>query len=161
MNNRLFIFAIVLITIMTGCDESRIYETNTKLLNKLWIQDSVLHFDFQIDKSKQLYNLYANIQYANDFNYRNLYVTYILYDSMSQVMDKSLVNINLFSDKLGRPFGSSAIGDIYELQTPIISNYQFPNKGKYSLSFQQYMRVDSLYNLTSVGLRVEKSTSDQ
>jgi gliding motility-associated lipoprotein GldH len=76
-------------------------------------------------------------------------------------MEKSLINVKLFSDKIGRPLGSSAIGDIYELRTPLLSKYQFPNKGKYRVSFQQYMRVDSLYNLREMGLRIEKSTNDE
>ena len=160
MSSRLFIYAIVLITILIGCNESRIYETNVNLSNNLWIHDSLLHFDFEIDKIKQQYNLLINIQYTNDFDYRNLYTTYVLYNSLGQEMDRSLVNSKLFSDKLGKPLGSSAIGDIYELQTPIISKYQFPEKGKYRISLQQYMRVDSLYNLTSIGLHLEKSSAD-
>ncbi len=146
---------------MIGCDSARVYETNIEISDQLWIHDSLLHFDFEISDIKQQYNLLANIQYTNDFVYRNLYITYVMYDSTGQQIDKSLINTQLFSNKLGQPLGSSAIGDLYEIQTPLLSKYQFPNKGKYRMSFQQYMRVDSLYNLTGVGLRVEKSTAEQ
>ena len=161
MSSRIFILGFLLAATLFGCDDTRIYETNVELPNQLWIHDSLLYFDFEIDKSKQQYNLLANIQYANDFSYRNLYLTCVLYDSTGQVLDKSLINALLFSDKLGKPLGSSAIGDIYELQFPILSKYQFPNRGRYRLSLQQYMRIDSLYNLRSIGLRVEHAVTDQ
>lgn len=161
MSSRIFILATLLTATLIGCDNMRIYETNVELPNQLWIYDSLLYFDFEIDKSKQQYNLLTNIQYTNDFGYRNLYMTCVLYDSTGQELDKSLINILLFSDKLGEPLGSSAIGDIYELQTPILSKYQFPNRGKYRISLQQYMRVDSLYDLRSVGLHIEHAVTDQ
>ena len=161
VNNCIFILAILLITTSIGCDERRVYETSTVLSDRLWIHDSLRYFNFEISNAKKQYNLLVNIQYTNDFDYRNLYLTYVMYDSTGQKLSKSLVNFTLFSEKLGKPLGSSPIGDLYELQAPILSKYQFPNKGKYRLSLQQYMRVDSLYNLTRIGLRVEESVTDQ
>lgn len=161
MSRSAIILVLVCITTLVGCDASRVYETNIELLDQLWIRDSLLYFDFEIAHIKEPYNLLANIQYSSDFDYRNLYLTYALYDSTGQELDKSLINAMLFSDKVGKPLGSSAIGDIYELQTPILSAYKFEYRGKYRMTFQQYMRVDSLYKLTGVGLRVEKSTTEK
>ena len=161
MSSRFTILVIVLIAALLGCDDSRIYETNAEISDQLWEQDSLLFFDFEIKKTKQQYNLLANIQYSNEFEYRNLYMTYTLYDSTGKVLDESLINTQLFSKKLGKPLGNSPIGDLYEIQRPLLSQYQFPGKGKYRMSFQQYMRIDSLYHITSVGLRIEKSSNDE
>lgn len=161
MSKRLIILLLACIVSFIACDPSRVYETNIELPDQLWVQDSLLHFDFEIKQIKERYNLLTNIQYSNDFDFRNLYLKYTLYDSTGQEIDKSLINTVLFSKKIGKPLGSSAIGDLYELQTQILSAYQFEHRGKYRMAFQQYMRVDSLYKLTSVGLRVEKSTTEK
>ncbi len=161
MSSRLLILGLFLTAALTSCDNTRIYETSVELPNQVWVYDSLLLFDFEIDNKKQPYNLLANIQYANDYTYRNLYMTWVLYDSMEAELDKSLINTSLFSDKLGKPLGSSAIGDIYELQAPILEQYQFPHRGKYRISLQQYMRVDSLHNISRMGLRVERSITNQ
>ena len=161
MSKKLQILVVALASTLFGCDNSRIYETNAEISDQLWEQDSLLIFDFEIKKTKQQYNLLANIQYSNEFEYQNLYMTYTLYDSTDKVLDESLIDTQLFSKKLGKPLGNSPIGDLYEIQRPLISKYQFPGKGKYRMSFQQYMRIDSLYHITSVGLRVEKSSYDE
>jgi gliding motility-associated lipoprotein GldH len=146
---------------MVSCDESRVYETNVTLGDQLWIHDSLLTFDLEVNDVKQQYNLLANVQYTSEFRYRNLYMTYVLSDSTGKELEKSLINTLLFTNKLGKPLGRSAIGDLYELQTPLLSNYQFTNRGKYRVSLQQYMRIDSLYNLSGVGVRLEKSIKQE
>jgi gliding motility-associated lipoprotein GldH len=161
VSRSILILAITAITLFMGCDATRVFETNIELEDQLWLRDSLLHFDFEITQSKEQYNLLANIQYASDFEFRNLYLTYTLYDSVGQQVDKSLINTVLFSDKVGKPLGSSAIGDIFEIQKPLLSTYQFDHRGKYRMEFQHYMRIDSLYKLTGVGLRVEKSITEK
>lgn len=160
MSNRL-ILAAILSSIILGCDENRIYETNIPLENRIWHQDSVLHFDFEISQSKQLYNLLTNVQYTNEYAYRNLYIRYTLHDSTGAELNSELLENKLFTDKLGKPMGSSAIGDIYELQSPLLQEYQFPNRGKYSISLAQYMRVDSLEELSAIGIRVEQYKAEE
>jgi gliding motility-associated lipoprotein GldH len=68
------------------------------------------------------------------------------------------VNIDLFEPKTGKPLGSG-LGDIFDHRQLLLDDYKFPNSGKYTISFQQYMRVDSLTNIRSMGVRIEKSVS--
>jgi gliding motility-associated lipoprotein GldH len=62
----------------------------------------------------------------------------------------------LFDQHTGKPQGSSGLGDIYDQRFPVISNYKFPSPGKYKVSFEQFMRKDTLEGVLAIGLRVER-----
>ena len=51
--------------------------------------------------------------------------------------------------------GTSGVGDIYDHQFPILKNYSFKKLGTYRMSFQQFMRQDTIPGVLAVGLRVE------
>ena len=45
------------------------------------------------------------VKYNNNYPYRNLYVRYILTDTLGEVMESELINIALFESTSGRPLG--------------------------------------------------------
>jgi len=145
----LFIFLI-------GCDTSRVYELNIDLEDNFWKQDHMPTFQIEIPDADQSYNVYYNIRNTISYPYYNLYLKHILEDSISNVISTNLDELILFDEKTGRPLGSG-LGDIFEHQIPVLVNYQFSNKGKYTLKVQQFMRLDSLPHIMSVGIRVEKA----
>lgn len=149
---RVLVLAILLVIV--GCDSSRIYEENADLPKAIWREDSIKAFQFQIEDAMQPYNLYVNITNKVDYPYYNLYYRYWLADSLNRSLKTGLMNADLFDAKSGEPKGSG-VGDIFDHQSPILENYTFPSEGTYSISFQQYMRTDSLPGIRSVGTRVE------
>ena len=70
-----------------------------------------------------------------------------------------MTEFNLFEQKTGRPLGSG-IGDIYDHQLWLLSSYGFDEPGEYTIRLQQYMRLDSLEHILSIGLRVQSSVED-
>jgi gliding motility-associated lipoprotein GldH len=66
------------------------------------------------------------------------------------------VNCKL-ADNSGKWLGKG-IGDLWDLQIPYIGGFKFAQKGKYTVSLEQAMRVENgLEGITDVGLRVEKA----
>ena len=63
----------------------------------------------------------------------------------------------LFDDKTGEPLGESGLGDIYQHRIPVKMNHRFDYAGKYKVSFEQFMRTDTLSGILGVGLRVERA----
>ncbi|CAN5354574.1 gliding motility lipoprotein GldH [soil metagenome] len=151
---KLILFAIVFL--FWACDDIRLYERNVDIEGKTWHQDSIPVFSFNIDNTAQTYNFYYNFRNTRAYPYRNLYVRYALEDSTGAVISSDLHNMNLFDPVTGKPYGDG-LGDIFEHQVLALREVKFDAPGEYHFKIQQYMRMNSLPEIISVGLRVEKA----
>lgn len=119
-----------------------------------WHLDSVQTFDFTIQDTTKSYNLLCTFRNASSYPFYNMYFQYTLNDSAGNVMLQELKNVELFDAKTGEPHGSG-LGDLFDHSFTLVENYSFENAGQYTLSFEQYMRRDTLPFILSVGARVE------
>lgn len=142
--------------LLFSCDDSRIYEKNYDFENRNWLVNDTATFEFEIKDTLTNYNLYCNIRNSVSFPYSRLFINYHLQDSTGATLQKKLAETFLFDRETGKPLGSSGLGDIYDQRLLVISKYQFPYAGKYKMTFEQYMRTDTLPGIIAVGLRVEK-----
>jgi gliding motility-associated lipoprotein GldH len=154
---RSFAFAFLVALLVIGCDNRRIFQKNEDLEGHLWLIGNRPSFEFIIPDSSQQYNLYCNLRNEVSYPKANLYFTYYITDSTGRELKKKLVSRFLFDEKTGKPFGSSALGDIYDHQILIEKNYIFKHTGKFRVIFEQFMRNDTLPGILAVGLRVEKT----
>ena len=153
------VLAAIIFTFLISCDDSRVYEENLDVENKIWIADSVKTFQFNIKDPNKKYNLYFNLRNTVSYPYENIYVTYMLRDTLDNQLSEELINFNLFDPKTGEPFGAG-LGDVFDHQLPILDNYKFDHTGPYVFQLQQYMRMDSLPEIISAGLRVEQAMDE-
>jgi gliding motility-associated lipoprotein GldH len=154
-----FSATLLILTLLTACDQPRVYEQNIDIANKIWIADSLLSFQFDPKDISKNYNLYFNIRNTAAYPFENIYVTYYLKDTLGNELKKKLINYNLFDPKTGKPFGSG-LGDVFDHQFLILENYKFERPGPYVFQLQQYMRRDSLPEIMSAGLRVEVAVTE-
>ncbi len=149
--------AITLIAfVFWACDEARVFEQNIDIHDKTWNADSIPGFSFTVDDPNSFYNIYYNFRNTRAYPYRNLYVQYTLEDSVGKKISSDLHNIELFDPITGKPLGSG-LGDIYDHQVLALENLKFNAPGKYNFKIQQFMRMENLPEMVSVGLRVEKA----
>lgn len=153
---RIFALALLCASLLLACHNERVFEQNEDLADQIWPVTTKPAFDFIIQDTAIAYNLYCNIRNEVSYPKANLYFTYYLKDSSGLTLQKKLISHFLFDKKTGKPFGKSGLGDIYDHQISILKNYKFKNASKYSVSFEQFMRADSLQGILAVGLRVEK-----
>jgi gliding motility-associated lipoprotein GldH len=154
---RILFFSIIIILACTGCDHSRLYEKNADFKQRYWVVSEKPAFDFDIQDTEIMYNLYITLRNESDYPHSNIYFTYYLNDSTGRELEKKLASEFLFDKKTGQPFGSSGLGYIYEHKFPLFESYKFPQPGQYSIRYEQFMRTDTLHGIVSVGLRVEKA----
>lgn len=154
---RSFFGFTVIIVFLFSCDENRVYEKNVDFNSRHWLANEKPEFEFEVTDTQQSYNLYCNVRNSLDYPYARIFITYYLQDSSGTAMEKQLVRQLLFDDKTGEPQGESGLGDIYDHRIPLKRNYQFPYAGRYKISFEQFMRTDTLSGVLAVGLRVEKN----
>jgi gliding motility-associated lipoprotein GldH len=144
---------LLLLISFVACDSNRVYEEYHDFNNKTWNLDSIPSFEFSIDNTDPK-DLFVNLRNTISYDYQNLYLSYQLIDENGQELEGDLINISVFDEKTGKPFGSG--NSIYEQQHKILENYRFPKNGNYVLKIAQYMREVDLKEVVSVGARVEK-----
>lgn len=154
---RVLIALFITTFFLAACDDTRVYEEITDLDKRQWLITEKPQFEFVIDDVNAKYNLYGDIRNSISYPYSRFFFTYYLQDSTGLEVQKNLMSEFLFDAKTGKPFGKSGIGDLYDHRFLLQKNYQFKNKGKYRVVFEQFMRMDTLPGILAVGLRVEKS----
>jgi gliding motility-associated lipoprotein GldH len=150
------LFLLISFFWLSACDENRVYEENQDFGQKVWLVDSVPAFEFEITDPQQPYNIYWNIRNTLNYPFHNLYLTYYLEDTLGRRIATDLHNMLLFDPKTGEPYGSG-LGDIFSHQIMALPTYKFDSAGIYRIRLQQYMRTDTLKDILSVGVRVEKA----
>ena len=153
---RISLFFVLIALNLLSCDSNRLYEENIDI-ESYWMADSLAAFNFDIEDKALDYNLFFSVRNGVEFPHSNLYFKYFLKDSLGNTLESELINFQLFNAKSGYPLGNG-IGDIFEHQYEVLTKYQFNHSGQYELSFQQYMRYDSLPEIYSVGFRIKKTT---
>ena len=156
---RSFLCFTLIIALFFSCDEQRVYEKNEDLESRYWLVNEKPAFDFEISDSLQSYNLYCNVRNSLEYPFARIFITYYLQDSTGAQIEKQMVSQLLFDEKTGEPFGESGLGDLYDHRIALVKNYKFPRTGKYTISYEQFMRKDTLAGILAVGLRVEKASS--
>jgi gliding motility-associated lipoprotein GldH len=147
-----FIFLATLIS----CNGDRIFEENAKMKNRIWDVNQPAQFRFSIEDIHYPYDFYFNLRNSILYPYQNIYLNYSLSDTLGNVFKTDLVNIKLFDPKTGEPLGDG-LGDIFDHQYKVIDHYRFNNPGVYQMRINHYMRPDSLPEIMSVGLRIDRS----
>ncbi len=142
--------------ILTGCGNDRIFEGKKDFENRYWPKQEQVHFGFEVSDKDLEYNLYYTLRYTNTYPYQNIYLQYYLEDSAGRVLSKELNNILLFNSITGIPTGDG-LGDIITLQKQFLDHYKFPEEGLYNLNIEQFMRLDTLPEILTVGLQLEKA----
>lgn len=142
------------VTVIAGCDRSRIYEQNTDIPETSWNTNDFKRFSFAISDTTLPYNFYINVRNTTKYPYANLYlfVRTILPDlkAASDTLDI------LMAGPDGKWTGSG-IGKYRDNQVLILKNFRFPQAGEYRFEIEQAMRDTGLQGISAVGIRVEKS----
>lgn len=146
-------FALALFIGLYSCDSDKVYEEYIEVENALWQKENIASFKFLAEDTIVPHNLYINIRNTGDYSYSNLYLFVTLQGPDGNLL-KDTVNCKL-ADKSGKWLGNG-IGDLWDLQMPYIGGFKFAQKGEYTFSLEQAMRVENgLDGITDVGLRVE------
>lgn len=144
--------------VLWACSDSRVYEQVIDFENREWIISDKPSFEFEIDDINSKYHIFSDLRNTVSYPYARFYFTYYLQDSSGVEIQKKLMGEYLFDAKTGKPSGKSGIGDLYDHRFLLLQNYQFPQKGKYKIVLEQFMRMDTLPGIVAIGVRVEKVT---
>jgi gliding motility-associated lipoprotein GldH len=146
------LFIVSSLLILLSCDPGMVYEKNIKIPDGIWEKDHKVSFEVFINDTISAHNLYVNVRNTSLYPFSNLYL-FIKTTAPSGHTIQETFEITLCDEK-GKWLGSG-LGDIWDLQQVYKKNVRFAQRGKYTIEYQQGMRMDRLPFVLDVGLRIE------
>jgi len=151
-----YFWIIAVFFLLLACDSQRVHEYYHDLPQSNWYADSVVSFGFEVSETALPHHIFYNIRYTPAYPYYNLYVEFQLSDSTGKVLkDWTKKDINLMHPETGVPLGTG-VGNFFDQRASAFTNFKFPYRGKYFFKIRQFMRQDTLKNISAIGIRVEK-----
>jgi len=150
-------FILFFAFLISACQDAKVvFEDNKSIKDASWQREEPISFEFEILDTSKKYDMYYNIRNELSYPHYNLYLTYYLHYPDGKKIDSLLMDILLFDKNTGNPFGQGT-GGIRTHRLLAFPNFKFSQKGKYKYSFKQYMRLNPLRGILSMGLRIEES----
>jgi len=135
---------------LISCNGDRIFEEYQGMENLHWEITDTVSFELEPFNTENTLST-IGIKYNDTFEFHNLYVKFLLKDSVGNVVQDSLINIELFDSKTGKPLGEG-FGNVYTKydSLPLLDFKNQPIKAL----FIQYMRKEELQGIEAVGLKI-------
>jgi gliding motility-associated lipoprotein GldH len=94
------------------------------------------------------------VRNAGGYQFSNLFIFFTT-TIPSGKMERDTIEITL-ADETGKWLGDG-LGDIWDNRQLFKSNFRFPEKGTYTFTLEQAMRVNPLPQIMDVGIRIERA----
>jgi gliding motility-associated lipoprotein GldH len=147
-----FIGTIALLTILlSSCDNSVIYREKKEIKSPYWTYADSVRFDFDIKDTSKLYSLELDVIHSDTFPSENCYVR-ILSKYPNDTLKSDVLSLE-FADQNGLWMGK-AHGDDYLVPIALQPVAKFKIPGKYSMTFLQNNRIDSLPGIRSMEMYI-------
>lgn len=130
-----------------ACSSNREFEVYQGMDALSWnLQDTIaFNMEYPLPEGPSI----LAVKYNNNYPYRNLYLRYILTDSLGEVMESELINIALFESTSGRPLGKGYGSTFTKYDTLAFQNQEPYQK----IEFLQYMRLEDVEGIEAIGLK--------
>lgn len=145
---------LFILIVFASCDSSRVYDSYKPITNEHWQIDSIKNFEFYLEDSLAIYNMYINIRNTGKYEFSNL-IVFVETDLPGKMQLRDTVNCILANEK-GEWLGSG-FGSIWSSKIPYKLKFRFPRKGDYTVQIQHGMRKEQLQGISDIGVRIEKA----
>ncbi len=160
MKKSAFYLWMITLAVTAACSRGEFYRENIVFREGYWLENEKIQFDITVTGPGDTYQMSYSIRNGLDYPYRNLYIQYTIQDSAGNSIREDLQRMALFHPKTGKPYGKGSIGNMYEHEILALENFRFPYSGIFSIQLQQFMRVDTLQDIVSVGIILEKESTE-
>jgi gliding motility-associated lipoprotein GldH len=127
-----------------GCGSGAKYSKNQTISDGVWKHDSPLTYDFEVESTETLNDLFLSLKYGTNFGYQNIYVK-IVTDYPTKESIEDIVALNLTNGSgtfLGNCNSSTCTTDIL-----LQENFRFKEKGKHTIRIFQHSRNAELQSV--------------
>ncbi len=135
-----------------ACDSNTIYQDFTPIGGQWYLQDTV-KYTVSIEEVTNSLTSEVHVKYNASYQFYNLYLKLLVEDASNNLIVDELKEVILFEPKTGKPLGSG-IGPTFTISSEILSDLKVEKPGEYKYKLVQYMRIDTLPEIESIGLKV-------
>lgn len=156
LRNSIFniLYLIFIFLFLSSCDSKVVFEENKKFPENRWEQKNNIVFTTEIKDTLTPYNIYLNVRNAGGYQFSNLFVFFTTQTPTGK-RERDTVELTL-ADPSGKWLGEG-LGDIWDNRHLFKNNFLFPEKGVYTFTLEQAMRIDPLPQLMDIGIRIERN----
>ena len=147
-------YSLIFLILFSSCDRNVVFEENIKLPENRWEQKNNIILKTEISDTVTPHNIFINVRNAGGYQFSNLFVFFTT-QTPSGRTERDTVELTL-ADPSGKWRGNG-LGDIWDNRLPFKHNFLFPEKGTYTFTLEQAMRIDPLPQLMDIGIRIERN----
>eukprot|EP01132_Coremiostelium_polycephalum_P000226 gene226-301_t len=135
------------------CASHTVYQHIHTLPKQGWSRANHSQFQFTIADNTHPHQINLILSHTPEYPFQNLYITYYLKDSKGKIHHTALKNHLLFDPKTGKPLGKG-LGQRKVHAFALCEDYHFDAPGNYTIEVVQFMRMEDLIGISSVGIQV-------
>lgn len=141
------LYSLIILAALGSCSGDRVYERYHGMEDLAWsVQDTV---SFTMPAPLPEGPSILAIKYNDNYPFRNLYLRYMVLDSLEEIIASNLINIELFESTSGKPLGKGYGSIFTKYDTlPLEGFNQYTQ-----IQFLQYMRTEELNGIEAIGLK--------
>jgi len=151
---RLVFLSVVLLPVLSACGPDYVYEKNYAIEEAAWAYTDTLQFQFEVEDTNTIYNLWLEVDHSTTFGNQNLY-TQIHTQFPSGQRITELLSLEL-ANQAGNWFGDCS-GESCALRIPIQQGAYFDQAGRYHITLEQYMRRNPVEGIEAIAFRLENT----
>jgi len=141
------------LSLLTSCGLDFQYDEAFPIPGDAWTYADTATFEIPIADTTARYNLYLDIDHTTDYPFENMYVKiHTNFPSGKRLSEQ--VDIDM-ANKAGVWHGDCR-GENCQLRVNLQRNAYFNEAGTYQLTFEQFMRVDSLKGIEKLAFKMEQ-----
>jgi gliding motility-associated lipoprotein GldH len=141
--------------LLNSCtDENTVYDQNISLPKEGWYYKNRATFDIELNDSTYNHNFFINLRITPDYEYSNMYVLLYLKTPTGDSSARR-IDLNPLAASDGKWLGKGS-GSVISYRIPIFQNFVPKPTGTYHFEIEQNMRTNTLKEVLSVGMAVEK-----
>jgi len=146
-----WVTVLILCLNLTSCGS--VYDQTTIIENGIWTADNTIEFEFEIQDTSKLYNIFIEVNHKVNYAYQNVYCLVETFELDTRIRE-DLCSLEL-ADSKGNWKSEDCDATDCNRKIPFIVKTQFNEEGKHRIIFKQNTREANLAGLNSLRLLVE------
>jgi gliding motility-associated lipoprotein GldH len=151
-NFRLPIALLPFLLLLSACGPNYVYEQTYEMEQEAWHYKDTLDFQFAIEDTSTIYNLWLEVEHSTSFSNQNLYTQiHTRFPSGDRITEQLSLEL---ANKAGQWLGDCG-AEYCELRIPIQQGAYFDQAGEYRITVEQYMRRNPVRGVSALAFRLE------
>ena len=139
---------------LSACGPDYAYQKTYAIDGANWTYADSLKFEFEVNDTSDVYNLWLTVDHNIDYEFQNLYINIrTKFPSGSQLAEPLSLEL---ANRIGQWYGKCN-NSYCHLRIPIQEGAFFNQTGKYEITLDQYMRQNPVAGIRNIGFLLEKT----